>query len=70
MDNIFTATLDQMQEPDNAPMRVAAVATGGLFGYVVGALRGKLLKRMLFTTFGAGSVAAIVYPEEAKVRTT
>ncbi len=48
-------------------MRVAAVATGGLLGYGVGALRGRSLRKVLYSALGAGGVAAVVYPGEVKV---
>lgn len=46
--------------------RVGAVAIGGLAGFIF-ALRGGFIRRVLFTTLGAGGVASICYPKEAEV---
>ena len=63
------ATYSQLQEPENAPMRVSSVAAAGLMGYVLAAVRGRgAVRKALYMALGAGAGAAAVYPKEAKVR--
>ena len=37
-----SATYDQLLQPENAPMRAAFIGAGGLLGYMMGAIRGRL----------------------------
>ena len=38
----YLATYDQLLQPENAPMRAAFIGAGGLLGYMMGAIRGRL----------------------------
>lgn len=55
-----------MNEEDNTLHRVGAVAIGGLAGLIFG-LRGGFIRKLLYTSIGAGGVASICYPKEAKI---
>lgn len=46
--------------------RVGAIAIGGVAGLIFG-LRGGFIRRVLYMSVGAGSVASICYPQEAEV---
>lgn len=56
---------DYLNEEDNTMPRVGAIAVGGLAGLIFG-LRGGFFKRLIYTSVGAGGVASICYPKEAK----
>jgi len=59
---------DYLNEEDNTVPRIGAVAVGGLAGLIFG-LRGGFFKRLVYTSIGAGGVASICYPKEAKIYT-
>lgn len=48
--------------------RVGAIAIGGAAGMIFG-IRGGFFKKLIYTSIGAGSVAAVCYPKEAKIHT-
>lgn len=52
-------------EEDRTAPKAGAIALGGLTGIILG-LRGGLFKRGLYGTVGAGIMASICYPKEAK----
>eukprot|EP00092_Neocalanus_flemingeri_P008167 GFUD01008807.1.p1 GENE.GFUD01008807.1~~GFUD01008807.1.p1 ORF type:complete len:163 (+),score=75.15 GFUD01008807.1:46-534(+) len=56
----------QLLEEDNLPARVGVIAATGLVGLMVGSLRGRLVKRLVYTLVGAGGGAAVCYPEQAR----
>eukprot|EP00092_Neocalanus_flemingeri_P102974 GFUD01131718.1.p1 GENE.GFUD01131718.1~~GFUD01131718.1.p1 ORF type:complete len:246 (+),score=116.90 GFUD01131718.1:43-780(+) len=56
----------QLLEEDNLPARVGVIAGTGLVGLMVGSLRGRLMKRLVYTLVGAGGGAAVCYPEQAR----
>eukprot|EP00092_Neocalanus_flemingeri_P008166 GFUD01008806.1.p1 GENE.GFUD01008806.1~~GFUD01008806.1.p1 ORF type:complete len:251 (+),score=105.19 GFUD01008806.1:46-798(+) len=58
----------QLLEEDNLPARVGVIAATGLVGLVVGSLRGRLVKRVVYTMVGVGAGAAVCYPEQCPVR--
>merc|ERR1719167_1569186 len=55
----------QLQEEDNLPVRVGVIAGAGTLGLLLG-LRGRLVKRVLYTGLGTGVGAAVCYPDQAK----
>lgn len=57
---------DYLNEEDNTLPRAGAIAVGGLAGLIFG-LRGGFFKKLIYTSIGAGGVASICYPKEAKV---
>lgn len=57
--------IDYLQEEDNTTPRAGAIAIGGLAGFIL-ALRGGAFRKLVFTSAGALSMAAICYPTEAK----
>lgn len=61
----FLVVVDYLQDESNLLPRVGAVGIGGLSGLVLG-LRGGFIKRLLYTTTGAGIVGTICFPRETK----
>jgi len=57
--------LFQLREEDNLPARVGLIAGTGAAGLMIGLLRGRLIKRVLYTGIGAGIGASVCFPEEA-----
>jgi len=57
---------NQLLDEDALPARVGVIAATGAAGLLVGVLRGRLVKRVLYTGLGAGLGAALCYPEEAR----
>ena len=55
----------QLLDEENVALRAGFIAGGGLLGLMVGALRGRMLKKLFYTSLGAGGASAIVYPKEA-----
>lgn len=45
--------------------RTGAIAIGGLSGFIFAA-RGGFIKKVLYTTIGAGAVASLCYPRQAE----
>lgn len=60
--------MDYLNEEDNTVPRIGAVAIGGLSGLIFG-VRGGFFKKLIYTSIGAGGVASICYPKEAKIYT-
>jgi len=56
---------NQLLDEDNAVGRVGIIAGAGTFGLLVGVLRGRMVKRLLYTGLGLGAGAAVCYPEPA-----
>ncbi len=65
MPSCSTATYEQMLQPENAPMRFAFIGVAGLFGYAMGAIRGRMPRKLLYATVAGGGAAAACYPKEA-----
>jgi len=61
---------NQLLEEDNVLGRVGVIAGMGTIGFMVGFVRGRLLKRILYTSVGAGSGSAICYPDDTQQITT
>jgi len=61
-----TAAHYQLLDEDNLPARVGLIAGTGLVGLLVGSLRGRMLKRIVYTMVGTGGGAAVCYPEYAR----
>ncbi|CAL1679108.1 unnamed protein product [Lasius platythorax] len=57
--------LDYLREESNVMPRVGAIAIGGLAGLVLG-LRGRTFKRLVYSSTGALTTAAICYPKKAE----
>merc|ERR1711872_828315 len=57
---------NELLEEDNLVGRVGVIAAGGTLGLLVGALRGRFVKRVIYTALGAGAGTAISYPDQAK----
>lgn len=62
----FQGGLDFLQAEENLIPRVGAIALGGLTGLIF-ALRKGMFKKMFYTSIGAGTMAALCYPAEAKL---
>jgi len=60
-----SSAIETLRDPENLGPRVAAISAGGLVGYIIAIRRG-WFRRLIYTGTGAGVVAAVVYPEEAK----
>uniref|UniRef100_U5ER15 MICOS complex subunit n=1 Tax=Corethrella appendiculata TaxID=1370023 RepID=U5ER15_9DIPT len=58
--------VDYLNEEDNSAPRIGAIAIGGLAGLIFG-LRGGFIRRVLYTSIGAGGIASICYPKEAEI---
>ncbi|KAK5647029.1 hypothetical protein RI129_005493 [Pyrocoelia pectoralis] len=59
------STITYLQKEENVVPRYGAVGIGGFSGFIFG-LRGGIIKRFIYTSAGALSIAAICYPAEAK----
>ncbi|XP_011633585.1 MICOS complex subunit MIC27 isoform X1 [Pogonomyrmex barbatus] len=57
--------LDYLREESNVMPRMGAIAIGGMAGLVLG-LRGRKFKRILYSSAGALTIAAICYPKKAE----
>ncbi|XP_053967662.1 MICOS complex subunit MIC27 [Anastrepha ludens] len=60
------STIDYLNEPQNVLPRSGAIAVGGLSGFIFAA-RGGFIKKVLYTTIGAGAVASLCYPRQTEV---
>ncbi|RZC39133.1 apolipoprotein O-like, partial [Asbolus verrucosus] len=56
--------LKYLRQEDNTTPKAGAIAIGGLTGLIFG-LRGRFLKRTIYTATGALGMAAVCYPKEA-----
>merc|ERR1719158_1935819 len=56
---------NQLLEEENLPVRVGVIAGTGSLGLLLG-LRGRLVKRVVYTGLGAGLGAAVCYPDQAR----
>jgi hypothetical protein len=63
---IIVGTVDQLHDENNSAMRLGFIAGGGLVGYLVGALRGRMVRKLFYSSLGMASVAGFCYPKEAK----
>ncbi|KAM7359945.1 MICOS complex subunit 26/27 isoform 1-T5 [Cochliomyia hominivorax] len=59
------STIDYLNQPHNLMPRTGAIAIGGLSGFIFAA-RGGFIKKVLYTTIGAGAVASLCYPRQAE----
>lgn len=59
------SSIDFLNEPQNSMHRSGAIVMGGLAGFIFGA-RGGVIKKLLYTTIGAGTVASLCYPRQAE----
>ncbi|XP_011869917.1 PREDICTED: MICOS complex subunit Mic27 isoform X3 [Vollenhovia emeryi] len=57
--------LDYLREESNVMPRMGAIAIGGIAGLVLG-LRGRRFKRIVYSSAGALSMAAVCYPKKAE----
>ena len=57
---------NQLREEENLPARLALISATGLLGLMVGSIRGRLFKKVLYSGLGAGAGATFCYPDEAK----
>ncbi|KAG5347045.1 MIC27 protein, partial [Acromyrmex charruanus] len=60
-----SSLLDYLREESNTMPRMGAIAIGGIAGLVLG-LRGRKFKRIMYSSVGALSIAAICYPKKTK----
>ncbi|XP_011067260.1 PREDICTED: MICOS complex subunit MIC27 isoform X1 [Acromyrmex echinatior] len=60
-----SSLLDYLREESNTMPRMGAIAIGGIAGLVLG-LRGRKFKRIMYSSAGALSIAAICYPKNTK----
>jgi hypothetical protein len=56
--------LKYLRQEDNTTPKAGAIAIGGLTGFIFG-LRGRFIKRTIYTATGALGMAAVCYPKEA-----
>lgn len=60
------STIDYLNQPHNILPRTGAIAIGGLAGFIFAA-RGGFIKKIFYTSTGAGVVASLCYPQQASV---
>ncbi|KAH8416962.1 hypothetical protein KR222_000205 [Zaprionus bogoriensis] len=58
-------SIDFLNEPQNSMHRSGAIVMGGLAGFIFAA-RGGVIKKIVYTTIGAGTVASLCYPRQAE----
>ncbi|KAH8311112.1 hypothetical protein KR044_004480 [Drosophila immigrans] len=58
-------SIDFLNEPQNSMHRSGAIVMGGLAGFIFAA-RGGVIKKLVYTTIGAGTVASLCYPRQAE----
>lgn len=58
-------TYRQILEPENGLMRWGVIGGGALFGYAIGAMRGRFFKKLFYTSLGVASTSAACYPRTA-----
>ena len=61
-----TGAYNQLREEENLPARLALISGAGLMGLMVGAMRGRIVKKLLYSGIGTGAGVAFCYPEDAK----
>ena len=61
-----TGAYNQLTEEENLPARLALISVTGLLGLMVGSLRGRIFKKVLYSGLGTGAGIAFCYPEDAK----
>jgi len=61
----FIALLDYIREENNFMPRIGTIGIGGLAGLISG-LRGRTLKRIVYSSAGAITMAAICYPKKTE----
>jgi len=59
------STIDYLNQPHNILPRSGAIAIGGLSGFIFAA-RGGFIKKVLYTSIGAGAIASLCYPRQAE----
>eukprot|EP00095_Tigriopus_kingsejongensis_P004398 maker-scaffold93_size381549-snap-gene-1.18 protein:Tk04398 transcript:maker-scaffold93_size381549-snap-gene-1.18-mRNA-1 annotation:"apolipoprotein o-like" len=59
------SSYSQLLDEDNGAARLGVIAAGGLLGYTIGAIRGRFLKKIYYSTLGFGGSAAMCFPQEA-----
>lgn len=69
-DFALSGSIDQLRVEENLPMRVGFIAAGGMLGYLVGALRGRFFKKLIYSSVGLGASSALCYPNEANELTS
>lgn len=57
--------LQFLRKEENFVPRMGAIGVGGLAGFIYSLRKGRF-RRMLYTTLGAGAMAALCYPREAQ----
>jgi len=57
---------NELLDEDNLLARVGVVTSSAALGLVIGTIRGRLLKRVVYTSLGAGIGSALCYPETAQ----
>ncbi|ALC45351.1 CG5903 [Drosophila busckii] len=58
-------SIDILNEPQNSLHRSGAIVVGGLAGFIFAA-RGGFIKKVVYTSIGAGAVASLCYPRQAE----
>ena len=61
-----TGAYNQLREEENLPARLALISGTGLLGLLVGSLRGRIVKKVLYSGIGAGAGITFCYPDDAK----
>ena len=61
-----TGAYNQLREEENLPARLALISGAGLLGLMVGSLRGRIFKKLLYSGIGTGTGVAFCYPEDAR----
>lgn len=62
---VVSALLDYLREESNVMPRMGAIGIGGLTGLILG-LRGRTFKRLVYSSTGALTMAALCYPKKAE----
>ncbi|KAF5307782.1 hypothetical protein FQR65_LT06653 [Abscondita terminalis] len=58
--------IEYLQNEENSTPKYGAIAIGGFTGFIFG-LRGRFFKKLIYTSTGALSMAALCYPKQAMV---
>lgn len=61
----YLAAIDYLNQPHNLMPRTGAIAIGGLSGFIFAA-RGGFIRKVLYTSIGAGAIASLCYPRQAE----
>lgn len=59
------AGYDQLLDEENGAARLGVIGATTLLGYTIGSLRGRLFKKIFYSSLGLAGSAALCFPEES-----